>query len=160
MAFGTGNHETTSMMVETILENDMTGKIVLDIGCGTGILGILAAMKGAEKVTAIDIDEWSFNGATENAALNKIENMVVKQGDASLLGNEKFDIILANIHKNVLMNDLPAYSAVLLPGGMLVMSGFYTEDISDLKSKAESLGLEDNGFKTKNNWVAYRFIKL
>ena len=160
MAFGTGNHETTSMMVETILENEMTGKNVLDMGCGTGILGILAAMKGAEKVTAIDIDEWSFTGATENTALNKIENIVVKQGDAGLLGNEKFDIILANIHKNVLMNDLPAYSAVLLPGGMLVMSGFYAEDIFDLKSKAESLGLEDNGFKTKNNWVAYRFIKL
>lgn len=159
MAFGTGNHETTSMMVETILENDMTGKNVLDMGCGTGILGILASMRGAEKVTAIDIDEWSFNGATENAALNKIENMLVKQGDASLLGKEKFDIILANIHKNVLMNDLPSYSDVLLPGGMLVMSGFYTEDIYDIKAKAERLGLEDNGFKTKNNWVAYRFIK-
>jgi ribosomal protein L11 methyltransferase len=159
MAFGTGNHETTTMMVETILETDMTGKNVLDMGCGTGILGILASMKGAEKVTAIDIDEWSFTGATENAALNKIENMVVKQGDASLLGNEKFDIILANIHKNVLMNDLPAYSGVLLPGGMLVMSGFYTEDIPDIKAKAESLGLKDNGFKTKNSWVAYRFKK-
>lgn len=160
MAFGTGNHETTSMMVETILENDMTGKNVLDMGCGTGILGIQASMKGAEKVTAIDIDEWSFNGATENAALNKIENMVVKQGDAGLLGNEKFDIIFANIHKNVLMNDLPAYSDVLLPGGMLVMSGFYAEDIPDIKAKAESLGLQDDGYKTKNNWIAGRFIKL
>lgn len=159
MAFGTGNHETTTMMVETILENDMNGKNVLDMGCGTGILGILASMKGAKKVTAIDIDEWSFTGATENAALNKIENMVVKQGDASLLGNEKFDIILANIHKNVLMNDLPSYSDVLLPGGMLVMSGFYTEDIPDIKSKAESVGMKDEGFKTKNNWVAYRFLK-
>jgi len=159
MAFGTGNHETTSMMVETILENNMENKTVLDMGCGTGILGILAAMKGAKKVTAIDIDEWSFNGAKENAALNNIKNMTVKQGDAGLLGNEKFDIVFANIHKNVLMNDMPAYFEVLFPGGLLVMSGFYTEDIQDIKSKAESLGLNDNGFKTKNNWVAYGFIK-
>lgn len=159
MAFGTGNHETTSMMVETILENDIQNKTVLDMGCGTGILGILAAMKGAKKVTAIDIDEWSFNGAGENAALNFIKNMTVKQGDASLLGDEKFDIILANIHKNVLINDLPAYSKVLLPGGMLVMSGFYTEDMQDIKNKAEESGLKEIGYKTKNNWVAYSFKK-
>jgi ribosomal protein L11 methyltransferase len=159
MAFGTGNHETTSMMVETILENDISGKSVLDMGCGTGILGILAAMKGAKKVTAIDIDEWSFKGSTENAALNNIKNMDVKQGDATLLGTEKFDIILANIHKNVLMSDMSAYHNVLNPGGLIIMSGFYTEDIQDIKSKAESLGLKDKGFKTKNNWVAYRFVK-
>jgi ribosomal protein L11 methyltransferase len=157
MAFGTGNHETTSMMVETILENDMQNKNILDMGCGTGILGILASMKGAKTVTAIDIDEWSFTGANENAALNNIENMVVKQGDAGLLGNEKFNIIFANIHKNVLLNDMQAYSDVLQQGGLLVMSGFYTEDIPDIKSKAESLGLADNGFQNKNNWVAYIF---
>jgi len=159
MAFGTGNHETTSMMVETILENDMENKTVLDMGCGTGILGILASMKGAKKVTAIDIDEWSFNGANENAALNHIVNMTVKQGDAGLLGSEKFDVIFANIHKNVLINDLPAYFGVLQPGGLLIMSGFYAEDIPDIKSKAESLGLKDNGFKSKNNWIAYSFKK-
>jgi ribosomal protein L11 methyltransferase len=159
MAFGTGNHETTSMMVETILENNMENKNVLDMGCGTGILGILASMKGAEKVTAIDIDEWSFNGSNENAALNNIGNMTVKQGDADLLGNEKFDIIFANIHKNVLINDMAAYCNVLNSNGLLVMSGFYTEDIHDIKSKAESLGLNDKGFKTKNNWVAYSFNK-
>jgi ribosomal protein L11 methyltransferase len=157
MAFGTGNHETTSMMVETILENNMENKNVLDMGCGTGILGILASMKGAKKVTAIDIDEWSVNGSNENAALNNIENMIVKQGDAGLLGKEKFDIILANIHKNVLLTDMAAYHKVLNPGGLLAMSGFYTEDIQDIKLKAENLGLQDNGFKTKNNWVAYTF---
>lgn len=160
MAFGTGNHETTSMMVETILETNITKLNVLDMGCGTGILGILASMKGAGKVTAIDIDEWSFNGANENSLLNNIENMIVKQGDAGLLGNEKFDIILANIHKNVLINDMLVYNEVLQPGGLLVMSGFYTEDIQDIKTKAENLGLKDNGFKTKNNWVAYSFKKL
>ena len=159
MAFGTGNHETTTLMIETILENEMENKNILDMGCGSGILGILASMKGAKKVTAIDIDEWSYKGANENAALNKIENMVVKQGDAYLPGNEKFDIVFANIHKNVLINDLPAYSEVLQPGGLLIMSGFYTEDIAEIKPKAESLGLKDNGFKTKNNWVAYSFQK-
>jgi ribosomal protein L11 methyltransferase len=116
-------------------------------------------MKGAKKVTAIDIDEWSFTGATENALLNNIENMVVKQGDASLLGREMFDIIFANIHKNVLMNDMPAYFGILQPGGLLVMSGFYTEDIRDIKNRAENLGLKDNGFKSKNNWVAQSFKK-
>ena len=159
MAFGTGNHETTSMMIETILENNMAYKNVLDMGCGTGILGILASMKGAKKVTAIDIDEWSFNGSNENATLNNIENMIVKQGDASMLGTEKFDIILANIHKNVLLSDMAAYCNVLHTGGLLVMSGFYTEDIEDIKAKAEGLGLKDKGFKTKNNWVAYLFMK-
>ena len=159
MAFGTGNHETTSMMVETILENDMQKKNILDMGCGTGILGILASMKGAKKVTAIDIDEWSFTGTNENAVLNKIQNMTVKQGDAGLLSNEKFDIIFANIHKNVLLNDMASYFEVLKPEGLLIMSGFYTEDIQDIKNKAEILGLKDSGFKTKNNWVAASYKK-
>lgn len=159
MAFGTGNHETTSMMVETILENDMQNKSILDMGCGTGILGILASMKGAKKVTAIDIDEWSYTGANENAVLNNIQNMTVKQGDADLLGKEKFDIIFANIHKNVLLNDMASFFEVLQPEGLLIMSGFYAEDIQDIKNKAEKLGLKDVGFKVKNNWVAYSFKK-
>jgi ribosomal protein L11 methyltransferase len=139
MAFGTGNHETTSMMIEAILETDLKGKNVLDMGCGTGILGILASMKGAARVTAIDIDEWSFKGATENAALNNIDNLTVKMGDAALLGNENFDVIFANIHKNVLISDLPAYNSVLKPGGLLVMSGFYTEDLAEITLKAKTL---------------------
>lgn len=159
MAFGTGNHETTSMMVETILELECKGKLVLDMGCGTGILGILASMRGAEKVTAIDIDDWSFSGATTNAEVNKISNMDVKLGDASLLGSENFDLILANIHKNVLLKDMPAYEKVLLPGGILVMSGFYNEDLREITEKAISIGLKPAGFKTKNNWVAAGFRK-
>ena len=157
MAFGTGNHETTSMMLETILENDMQNKSVLDIGCGTGILGILSSMSGAEKVLAIDIDEWSFKGASENAQINNIRNMEVKLGDATLLGNEKFDIILANIHKNVLMEDLPVYSKCLNKRGMLFMSGFYINDIPDLKSKAEQSGLKEINIKSKNNWAVSVF---
>ena len=159
MAFGTGNHETTSMMLETILAENLNGKRILDMGCGTGILGILASMNGAEKITAIDINEWSFNGTNENAALNNIHNIEVKLGDAGLLGNEKYDVIFANIHKNVLLNDMKTYFDVLQQNGILIMSGFYSEDIPDIKIKAEKLGLKDVGFKTKNNWVAYSFQK-
>jgi len=159
MAFGTGNHETTATIIESILQNDLRGKTILDMGCGTGILGILASMKGAKKITAIDIDEWSFNGTTENAALNNIKNIDVKLGDAGLLGNEKYDVIFANIHKNVLLNDMQAYFDNLQTGGTLIVSGFYTEDIPAIKTKAISIGMKDNGFVEKNNWVAHSFIK-
>ena len=159
MAFGTGNHETTATIIESILQNDLSGKTILDMGCGTGILSILASMKGAKQITAIDIDKWSYEGTCENAALNNITNIDAQLGDASLLGNEKFDLIFANIHKNVLMNDMEAYNAVLNDGGTLIMSGFYTEDIVDIKTKAESLGMKDAGFVEKNNWVAHSFIK-
>ena len=159
MAFGTGNHETTSMMLEYILNEDMNNKTILDMGCGTGILSILSSLKGAKKITAIDIDEWSFNGTKENAALNNSRNIEVKHGDASLLGNESYDFILANIHKNVLITDLPKYSRCLKKNGKIFLSGFYQDDIPDIKSQAEKCGLTDSGFSTKNNWVAYSFSK-
>lgn len=158
MAFGTGNHETTSMMIEHILENDMTGKKVMDMGCGTGILGILASMKGAKKVTAIDIDEWSYNGTMENAQLNKIENIEVKLGDSSLLGNEKYDFIFANIQRNVLLADIPVYSKCLHKNGKIFLSGYYENDMNVIKTAAENNGLKDAGFKMKNNWVAHSFL--
>ena len=159
MAFGTGNHETTATIIESILQNDLTGKTILDMGCGTGILSILASMKGAKQITAIDIDKWSYEGTCENAALNKITNIEAKLGDASLLGNEKYDLIFANIHKNVLLNDMNAYHSVLNNGGTLIISGFYTEDINDIVTKAEELGMENAGFVEKNNWVAHSFTK-
>jgi ribosomal protein L11 methyltransferase len=159
MAFGTGNHETTSMMLEYILENDFENTSVLDMGCGTGILGILASMRGAEKITAIDMDEWSFNGTKENSTLNHIQNIEVKLGDVSLLGDEKYGFIFANIQRNVLLADMAAYNKVLNKDGKLFMSGFYSEDIPTIKAKAESLGLKDAGYKVRNNWVAYSFIK-
>ncbi|WP_372648511.1 50S ribosomal protein L11 methyltransferase [Draconibacterium sp.] len=159
MAFGTGNHETTASIIALILQNYLTGKTILDMGCGTGILGILASMKGARQITSIDIDKWSYEGTRENAALNNITNINAKLGDAGLLGNEKFDLIFANIHKNVLLNDMEAYYNVLNDGGTLIMSGFYTEDIKDIRTKAESLGMKDAGFVEKNNWVAHSFIK-
>lgn len=160
MAFGTGNHETTSMMLEAILKENLAGKKVLDMGCGTGILGILGSMKGASEIMSVDIDLWSVKGTYENATLNNIKNLKVKKGDASLLGTEKYDFIFANIHKNVLMNDLPAYSKNLNQNGKLFISGFYTKDIPELKAKAESVGLKDAGFSTKNNWVAAFFVKV
>ncbi len=160
MAFGTGNHETTATIIESILQNDLAGKTILDMGCGTGILSILASMKGAEFITAIDIDEWSYKGTKENAALNNIQNIEIKLGDASLLGRKKYDVIFANIHKNVLMNDMQKYNDSLQVGGTLIMSGFYTEDIPDIKKKAKKLGLKDAGFVEKNNWVAHSFEKI
>ena len=159
MAFGTGNHETTEMMIELILENEMRGKSILDMGCGTGILGILASLKGAKKVTAIDIDEWSFNGTTENSQLNKVTNIEVKQGDASLLGTEKYDFIFANIQKNVIISDMPVYTKCLNKNGKIFLSGFYENDRSDIIAAADKQGLKDAGFKIKNDWVAQVFIK-
>ena len=159
MAFGTGNHETTEMMLEYIMEENMEGKTILDMGCGTGILGILASMKGVVKITAVDIDEWSFKGTNENAVLNNIRNIEVKLGDVSLLGDEKFDIILANIQRNVLLADLPAYSRCLNKNGKIFLSGFYTNDIPSIKNRTEETGLKDAGFKTKNDWVAHAFLK-
>lgn len=159
MAFGTGNHETTSLVAEQILNMDIDGKTVLDMGCGTGILGMLASQKGAKHVTAIDIDHWSYESTLENARINNILNLEAKLGDASLLGNEIVDIIFANIHKNVILNDLPKYVKVLAKGGKILLSGFYKTDMPDVKEKAESLGLQEIGFLEKNNWVVYEFEK-
>jgi ribosomal protein L11 methyltransferase len=138
---------------------ELNGKSVLDMGCGTGILGMLASLKGAKSVVAIDYDQWAYESTLENAQLNHIKNLTAYMGDAQLLGNELYDVIFANIHKNVLLNDMASYFEVLKPEGLLIMSGFYTEDIQDIKNKAENLGLKDSGYKTKNNWVAYSFKK-
>jgi ribosomal protein L11 methyltransferase len=159
MAFGTGNHETTTLVAKQILDMDLTDKTVLDMGCGTGILGMLASLKGAKSITAIDIDNWSFESTVENARLNNIFNLEAKLGDASLLDSESYDVIFANIHKNVIINDLPAYEKVLQSGGKLYLSGFYTHDMPDVKAKAESLGLIETGVHEKNNWVVYSFVK-
>lgn len=159
MAFGTGNHETTTLMAEQILDMDIKDKTVLDMGCGTGILGMLASLKGAKNITAIDIDKWSYESTMENARLNNIDNLEAKLGDASLLGEETYEIIFANIHKNVIVNNLPVYEKVLQSGGKLYLSGFYTHDMDDVKAKAESVGLMETGFSEKNNWVVYSFGK-
>jgi len=138
---------------------NLAGKSVLDMGCGTGILGMLASLKGASKVTAIDIDHWSYESTMENARLNNIDNLEAKLGDASLLGTETYEVIFANIHKNVIIADLPVYENVLQQGGKLYLSGFYTHDMADVNAKAKSVGLKETGFKEKNNWVVYSFEK-
>jgi ribosomal protein L11 methyltransferase len=159
MSFGTGHHETTSSMLRWILSDSMQGKKVLDMGCGTAVLGILAKMRGAEYVMGVDIDEWCKENATESAAINNID-MEIKLGDASILPKENtFDVILANINRNILLADMDKYVACLNNGGNLYMSGFYTEDIPVIKEKAESLGLKYEDFKEKNNWVAVKFLK-
>lgn len=159
MAFGTGNHETTSLMISEILGLDVRNKKILDMGCGTGVLGILASMKGAKEVVAIDIDENASNVTIENAKLNHISNIDVKLGGADLLGNENFDYIFANIQRNVLLQDLPSYYSALNERGSIIMSGFYLSDLEILKLKAESLGMTYVTHKEKNNWIAATFTK-
>lgn len=159
MAFGTGHHETTHLMVEYILETEFEGKDVLDMGCGTSILGILAKMKGANYVEAIDFDQWAVDNSIENAERNKVE-LNIKLGDSSSLGGKEFDIILANINKNVLMRDIPNYVKNLnFTEGELILSGLMTQDFDDIKSLCESLGLKFINKKQRNEWIALKFIK-
>jgi len=160
MAFGTGNHETTSLVMEMMLHMDLAGKSLLDMGCGTGILAILAAKLGASPVTAIDVDQWSFEATLENAKLNQVPPIRVILGDAALLGDEWYEVILANIQKNIILADLSAYSKVLNPGGFLLVSGFYQHDLSEIRKEAESNGLNLSGYREKNSWVAALFQKL
>ena len=159
MAFGTGHHETTSSIISELLEADLQGKSVLDMGCGTSILAILASMRGADPITAIDIDDWCVNNSRDNIALNGIENITVEWGDANLLkGRAPFDVIIANINRNILLADMAQYAACMHSGSELYMSGFYVEDIPVIQEKAESLGMEFIHHREKNNWAAVKFI--
>lgn len=159
MSFGTGHHETTSLMIAEILKMDVKGLNVLDMGCGTSVLAILAAMRGASKITAIDIDEWCVENSIENIALNKVEGIEVAMGDAQLLKGLKFDVIIANINRNILLNDIKAYADCLDAGGELYMSGFYKEDIPLIEAEANRNNLKLNYFAEKNNWVAVKTTK-
>ncbi|MFS4448274.1 50S ribosomal protein L11 methyltransferase [Maribacter sp. 2307UL18-2] len=158
MSFGTGHHETTYMMLEHILELDCEGKSVLDMGCGTGVLAILSAMKGATNVDAIDIDPWCFENSSENVARNNCNQIQVKQGDADLLGNNKYDVIIANINRNILLADIPSYANCLRPKGLLLLSGFYKEDIAIVSEKCGSAALKFEKNFEKNNWVAVKYV--
>lgn len=159
MAFGTGHHETTSSILGELLDADLKGKSVLDMGCGTSILAILASMRGADPVTAIDIDDWCVNNSRDNIALNNINNITVELGDASLLeGRKPFDVIIANINRNILLNDMAAYTACMHKGSEIYMSGFYVQDIDAIRNKGESLGLKFVHYREKNNWAAVKLI--
>lgn len=150
MSFGTAHHPTTYMMLSYVAEQDMVGKRVLDMGCGTAVLGIFAKIRGAAYVEGIDIDEWAFNNARENAASNGVE-ITLKLGDATTLQGH-FDIIIANINRNILLADMEHYAAVLNSGGTLLLSGFYEADEEALISKANSLGLILKDKKNRDGW--------
>jgi len=158
-AFGTGTHETTRMMISTLLENDLHGKRVLDCGCGTGILGIAASLLGANTVVGYDIDEWSVSNAQHNAELNGVRNMTVLHGDASILTrfDATFDIVMANINRNILLADMPEFRRVMSPNATLLLSGFYEADIPFLQEKAKELGLKEVERKENGEWRMIRF---
>jgi ribosomal protein L11 methyltransferase len=160
MSFGTAHHETTSLMISYLLKTDMKGKDVLDMGSGTAVLAILAGMKGAKNITAIDIDPWPVENAKENARNNKITNIEVIMGGAEQLGEKMFDVILANINRNVLLADMASYSNVLNKNGTLFLSGFYKEDLEQITNSASENGLEFVSFETKNNWTAAQYYKI
>lgn len=154
-AFGTGTHETTRMIVSTLLNIDLKGKRVLDCGCGTGILGIAASKLGASEVVGYDIDEWSSENAIHNAELNGVGNMKVMLGDASVLKSVegKFDVVLANINRNILLADMPAFVSVMADDSVLILSGFYASDVDLLIEKASSLGLSKIDSKSDSEWT-------
>ncbi|NDK57544.1 50S ribosomal protein L11 methyltransferase [Pontibacter fetidus] len=158
MSFGTGHHETTTLMIENQLTLDHQNKRVLDMGCGTGILAIMAGELGAKEIVAVEIEDWTVENARENAELNGYETIDVRLGGAeTIAGDQPYDIILANINRNVLLEDMPAYVAVLKPEGYLLLSGFYTEDLPMLQERATELGLTYLSHRVKNNWVSAIF---
>ncbi|MGY6647925.1 50S ribosomal protein L11 methyltransferase [Wenyingzhuangia sp. IMCC45574] len=159
MSFGTGHHETTHLMLQHILELDLKDKTVLDMGTGTGILAIFAEMKGAKAVDAIDIDEWCYINTKENAAVNNCTNVTAYKGDASLLKDQKYDLIIANINRNILLNDMDTFNSCLNTGGKLLLSGFYKEDIPFLEARTKDIGLIIKKTYTKNNWVGLQLDK-
>lgn len=157
MSFGTGHHETTFMMLQFVLENDFQNKTVLDMGCGTAVLAILAEMRGASKLDAIDIDEWCFENSLENIQRNNCKNTSVYLGDASLLDGKKYDVIIANINRNILLNDMEVYRKSLNENGELYLSGFYVEDLPIITETCNKLGLTFVENKERNRWVAAKF---
>lgn len=160
MSFGTAHHETTSMMIELMLDENMTGKSVLDMGCGTGILAILAEMLGASGISAIDNDEWAYNNTLENVRKNKCRKVIVQLGDAGLVKEESFDFILANINRNILLNDMQIYVKHLSDNGVLLLSGFYKDDLKQIESSAIKYGLKPDRKIVNNKWIASRFVKI
>lgn len=159
MSFGTGHHSTTALMIKTMLSLDFEGKKVLDMGCGTGVLAIMAEKQGAADITAIDIDEWAVSNAAENFQLNKIGQYELLHGGAELLAGKEFDIILANINRNILVNDMNAYARSLKSGGIILISGIYHNDLDHVRDAADLYGLKYKNHIEKNSWIAARFIK-
>ena len=158
MSFGTGHHETTHMMIQHLLETDVDGKKTLDMGCGTAILAILAEMKGAQPIDAIDIDNWCYLNSIENAERNNCTQITVYEGDADLLKGKKYDLIIANINRNILLNDMQTYVDCLNKDGILLLSGFYTEDIPFIDASCTENGLTYVKKFERNNWVSLKYL--
>ena len=159
MSFGTGHHQTTFMMLQHLLDMDLEGASVLDMGCGTGVLAVLAEKKGGAPIDAIDIEPWCYENTKENALLNNCKSIRAHQGDSSLLVDKKYDVIIANINKNVLIKDMSVYSFCLNTGGTLLLSGFYTSDLEDIQNSCEVAQLEYVSHLEKQNWIAAKFSK-
>tara|TARA_R110002073_G_scaffold57778_4_gene146709 strand:+ start:124371 stop:125204 length:834 start_codon:yes stop_codon:yes gene_type:complete len=159
MSFGTGHHETTHMMIQHLLDIDLTNKKVLDMGCGTGILAIFAEMKGAQPIDAIDIDAWCFENSVENCERNGCKHISVYEGDVALLTGKKYDVIIANINRNILLNDMEAYAHCLNDKGVLLLSGFYKEDISVINAEVEKYNLQLDRTIERHNWTALKYLK-
>ncbi len=157
MSFGTGHHATTQLMMFFLQEVDCKEKAVMDMGCGTGILGILASMLGAQFVTGIDIDPWCVENSIENIELNFITNMAILQGGAEAIPEKQYDIFIANINRNILLADGEKYVKHLSEGGKLLLSGFYEADIRDIRCHFEALELNFEALKTRNNWAGLCF---
>ncbi|MBC7617089.1 MAG: 50S ribosomal protein L11 methyltransferase [Pedobacter sp.] len=161
MAFGTGHHQTTTMMMEYVLATDLGGKVILDMGAGTGILAILASKRGAKKVIAIDNDDICYESAIENAALNKIANLTSLCGSKESIPVLEFDIILANINRNILLDQIESYAAVLKTKGTIFFSGFYeSPDLEMITAHCEQFSLQYVDHKKMGDWVAARFVKI
>ena len=160
MSFGTGHHETTSLIMKEMFNIDYNDKSVLDIGCGTGILSILASKLGANQLDAIDVDKWAFKNAKENAILNDVSNINFIYGDVNDIGKSRYDVVLANINRNVLINDIEAYVACMHISAEILLSGFLEEDTSFLLKKAEELSLELVVSKNKNKWQMLHLKKV
>ncbi|WP_037325440.1 50S ribosomal protein L11 methyltransferase [Salinimicrobium terrae] len=159
MSFGTGHHATTHMMIEFLLEQDFHGKKVLDMGCGTGVLAIVAEKRGASQIEAIDIDNWCYQNTQENVERNECTRIEAFEGGAELLKYRHYDVIIANINRNILLEDMQNYYKSLYAGGELYLSGFYSKDIPVIKKECERIGLEYKDFKEREEWVALKFFK-
>ena len=160
-AFGTGAHETTRMVVAQLLSMPLKGKRILDCGCGTGILGIVAAKLGADRVLGYDVDEWSVDNSLHNADLNGVQNMAVRKGDATTLnaGDGLFDVVVANINRNILLADMPRWVQMMAQGGRIVFSGFYQTDVPMLVKTAADLGLRLTSEREQEDWACLTFCK-
>ena len=158
MSFGTGHHETTHLMIQHLMQIEVDGKSVLDMGCGTGILAIFTEMKGAKAVDAIDIDSWCYENSIENVERNECKNIKVYEGDSSLLKPDRYDLIIATLNRNILLGAMTVYAKSITENGILLLSGFYTEDVQKIDEAATTQGLKLQGKLERNNWVGLKYV--